>query len=207
MEIQSCKETLNIGRRIIVFIGPEGSGKTTMAKRLAAASNKPYITTGDIIRDLAANDQGTLGDECRKMFADRRYLDGDTLLKILTHRFVQADVNSGFVLDGGLRTLGETIGFQAILEQSGNTAPLVVIHMRIPAWMSLERLALGKFARKRNDDTVDGILSRLSKFYFQLAQRSSVMQKNWQIVHIDALAAPEEVYQHICKALEVKVES
>lgn len=52
------KEKLEIDNRIIVFIGAEGSGKTTVAKRLAEESRKPYITTGDTIRDLATNDPG-----------------------------------------------------------------------------------------------------------------------------------------------------
>ncbi len=106
------KETLDIDQRIILFIGPEGSGKTTIAKQLAKEGGRPYITTGDIIRDLAANDTGFLGEECREMFATHTYLAGDTLLKILTGRFAREDTLDGFVLDGGLRTLEETKDFQ-----------------------------------------------------------------------------------------------
>ena len=138
-----------IENQSVAFIGPEGSGKTTIAKRLSLELNKPYITTGDIIRDLAANDQGRLGIACREMFSAHRYLDWQTLLKILANRLSKADSAKGFVLDGGFRTLEETQQFKDMLLGIDRNLPLTVVHLRIPAWMSFERLVWGPNARKR----------------------------------------------------------
>lgn len=112
-------EKLQLHNRIVVFIGAEGSGKTTQAKTLALETGKPYITTGDLIRDLAANDNGVLVDECREMFEKHIYLSGETLLAILIDRFSKADAAKGFVLDGGLRTVEETADFQNMMDQAG----------------------------------------------------------------------------------------
>lgn len=197
------KEHLDLGKVIVIFIGPEGSGKTTHARLLAEETGKPYVTTGDIIRDLAENDSGPLGEECRGMFATHRYLDGGTLLKILVHRFSQDFAAGGLVLDGGLRTLEETEDFAGMLAEAGLNLPVTVIHLRIPGWMSFERLAFGETARKRKDDTIEGVLSRLAKYYHQLGKRAGVIENRsgWKLVHIDATAPVETVYFQVLEKL------
>jgi len=173
-----------------------------MAKRQAEETGLPYVTTGDIIRDLAENDGGALGDECRDMFANHAYLDGATLLKILVHRFSQEDVAAGLILDGGLRTTEETADFASMLSEARLNLPVTVIHLRIPGWMSFERL-MGETGRNRNDDTIEGILSRLSKYYYHLGQRARVVesQPGWQLIHINATATVEAVYTEVTERL------
>lgn len=41
---------------IINLKGPEGSGKTTISRRLADYLGKPRVVTGDILRYFAAHD-------------------------------------------------------------------------------------------------------------------------------------------------------
>ena len=198
-EIPLGQEKLNIGKQIIVFIGPEGSGKTTTARRLCEETGKPYITTGNIIRDLAANNPGELGDSCRAMFTEQRYLDGATLIKILLNRIKQDDTAGGFILDGGMRTVEETQGFQSMLESANRCLPLMVVHLHIPGWMSFERLVSGPEARKRKDDTHDYILNRLSKYYLHLGQRVGIIkqQPSWELIHVDATKPKDDVYRQL----------
>jgi len=196
---------IDIGRKIVSFIGPEGSGKTTIAKLLASASNKPYIATGDLIRDLATNDQSRYGDACRAMFSEHKYLDPNMMLEILQKRIRQSDTKEGFILDGVLRRVEEVKGFQAMLEKADRIFPLIIVHLRIPGWMSFERLLTGDKARRREDDTIEAIFGRLSNYYNQLNQRSTFIanQENWKFLYIKATGSPEEVFENLCEKLTI----
>lgn len=202
-ESDDKEERLEIGKRIIVFIGGEGSGKTTVAKRLAEESGKPYVTTGDIIRELAANDPGPLGDECRVMFATHSYLAGETLLRILVERFGREDTSEGFILDGGLRTLEETVDFQSMLAGAGRALPLTVIYLQLSDEESIRRLVTGQDARGRDDDTMEGVRARLAKFHFQLPERLEIIggQPSWALIPVDATPDREMVYKEVREIL------
>ncbi len=198
------KERLALGRQIVVFIGPEGSGKTTQAHRLAEATDRPYISTGDIIRDLAANDFETrYGDACRKMFSEHTYLDGPTLLEILALRLGRKDTADGFILDGGMRTVEETQNFQAVLNRAdrGNVH-IKVIRLEIPESECIARLA-EEGGRNRSDDTVEGVRSRLAKYHFQLEQRLAIIGQttNWELLCVDAMGSIEETYRRLVEAV------
>lgn len=194
--------SLNLGKQIVVLIGPEGSGKTTVAKRLAAESQKPFITTGDIIRGLAVTDKTEVGDECRSMLKESRYLDPKLLIKILLGRLADPDTQEGFILDGGLRTLPETQNFPQLLEEANRILPLSVVYLQIPEVVTIERLT-GEGARKRFDDTLEAIRKRLSAFNFQLEERLDFLKKQegWRLLEVDATPSPEEVYKLVCKKL------
>ena len=121
------------------------------------------------------------------------------LLDILTNRFRQEDAAEGFILDGGLRTIEETNGFQIILEKANRVMPVTVVHLRIPGWMSYPRLVDGPDARRRDGDTLEGVLGRLSNFYKNLGQRTSFIrqQPGWKLLHVDATGSIDTTVMNV----------
>ncbi|MBI4157632.1 nucleoside monophosphate kinase [Candidatus Woesebacteria bacterium] len=198
------EERLDLGKRIILFIGAEGAGKSLHAEHLAKETGKPYITTGQIIRDLATNDPGPLGEECREMYKNKAYLAGPTLLRILVDRFAKDDTKDGFILDGGLRTIEETIDFRGMLRQAGRDIPLTVVYLIITEEETYRRLLDGPDARKRHDDTRESIASRLEKFKLNLKERLAVIkaEEGWGIIEIDAMDLPGKVYERVRASLK-----
>ena len=194
---------VELGRQIVVLIGPEGSGKSTMAEKLSVDVGKPHVATGKIIRELADTDECELGEACRVMFETHSYLPPDLLIKILTRRFEKPDTENGLILDGGLRTLEETKEFPDLLEKTHRVMLVSVVYLDIPKEVTMERLLTGKMARRRDDDTEAAIETRLSHFYLQLEERLDVISSrpNRRLIKIDATGTAEEVYQKICHEL------
>lgn len=198
-------ERIDIGKRIIAFIGPEGSGKTDNAKLLAVQSGKPYISTHDLLDEVKENDPGFLGDKVREMFANHTYLAGDLLLQIINNRFIKDDTQNGFILDGGFRTVEETMNFEKTLERAGRNLPITVIYLNIPIETSFERLINGDGSQKRGrkEDTFEGVKSRLEKFNYRLEERLNIIKSNpnWDLIEIDATPSKNDVYKDICNSV------
>lgn len=197
-------EQLHLNRQIINFMGPEGSGKTTIAKRLAAESARPRIVFGDVFRDLAVNDPGPYGDECRAVFSEHRYIRPQILFEIMVQRFKQEDLADGFIIDGALRAVEEVQGFQAMLDEAGRSMLVTNIFLRVPGWMGIDRiLKNAKNDRNRTDDNPDAILSRLSHFYHDLGKRVSLIEKqpDWKLLHVDGTGTIDETYGKVLTAL------
>jgi adenylate kinase len=192
-------ETINLSERIIIFIGPEGSGKSTNAQQLANESGIPHLSTGNILREVAANDTGRYGEAVRKMFFEHTYLDGELFSEILRDRLAKEDTKKGFILDGGLRTVAETQNFLEILKTAGRNLPTTVVYLQISRETCFERLVTGTNARKRDDDTIEAINSRLEKFYDQLEERLKIIKNypGWELIEVDASGPAEEVYRTI----------
>lgn len=196
---------LNIDNKIVDFIGPEGAGKSTIAKRLSSHTQKPYISMGDILREMAKNDTTRLGDECRSMFKEHRYLDPVMLLLIQEKYFREQErLCGGFILDGGLRTTAEVAGFPQMLEKSGRKMPMNVVYLDVSEEVSLQRLT-GEGGRRREDDTLEGVLNRLKNFNKNLEERLTLIAKFYTILKIDATGTIDETYEELCKALGEQV--
>lgn len=193
-------EPIQLGQEIVVVVGPEGSGKSAIGRRLAATTGKPYIYTGDILRNLAATDNGPWGNACRAMFEQHKYLEPELLLEILTDRIGQEDTEDGFVLDGGLRTQEESVGFLPMLEGVNRLMPISVVHLRTPAWMTYPRL----LKRGRDDDTEEGILPRFKNFYTNLGARTTFLRKQpgFDFFQINAMNGLDEIFAETCEALQ-----
>ncbi len=161
-------------REIVVFVGPEGAGKSVQAKLLAKKRRVPKIATGDIVRERAKNDRSEIGDACRSALSGHGYVDPDILVRMIEERIQQEDTKNGFVLDGGMRTIEETEQFGSLLERVGrDNLDVALVYLRLPGWKSFERLT-GDSGRNRSDDTISGITGRLSNFYNGLGTRMSI---------------------------------
>jgi len=84
----------------IIFYGPEGSGKGTQAKLLAQKLHIPILTSGDLIRDAAANDKGIIGEVCRQTLLEGKYVADSEMFVLWKWRLKEEDAKGDWIMDG-----------------------------------------------------------------------------------------------------------
>jgi adenylate kinase len=146
----------------ILFLGAQGSGKGTQAKRIESEYGLPHIATGDILRAAMAN--GTELGRRVKPIVDAGELVPDALMvDLIRERLGEDDAESGFVLDGFPRTLAQAEALDEMLAEIGKPVS-VVLELRVPRDVAIERLLRRAELEGRADDTPETIERRLALY-------------------------------------------
>jgi adenylate kinase len=104
---------MNIMTRLVLF-GPPGVGKGTQAQLLAAKLNIPHISTGNMLREAAA--QGTeLGLKAKSVMDEGRLVSDDIMIGIMGDLLRTPKAGAGFILDGFPRTLPQAEALTRLL--------------------------------------------------------------------------------------------
>ena len=99
----------------VLFLGPPGSGKGTMAERVSVTCNLAHISTGDILR--AEIKQGTDLGKLAKDYIDKGALVPDeVIIDMMKERFKQDDAKGGVLLDGFPRTVAQAEALDKIIK-------------------------------------------------------------------------------------------
>lgn len=108
-------------KKILIFIGPPGSGKGTQAKLLAQRYGFKHISTGDLLRALSTNEQAS--EQQKKALEEMKAgkLVPDWLIYELAFAAVKENLDAGMgvVLDGAIRNLEQAQKYQEFFEQNG----------------------------------------------------------------------------------------
>ena len=103
----------------IVFYGPEGSGKGTQAKLLAEKLGLPILTSGDLVRDAAANDKGIIGEVCRRTLAEGKYVADSEMFVLWKWRLKEDDAKDNWIMDGFPRNIEQAKFLDEKLDKYG----------------------------------------------------------------------------------------
>lgn len=207
----------------LIFLGPPGAGKGTMASRLAETAGIPHISTGDIFRDNIGR-QTELGVKV-KAILDRGDLVPDQLtIDLVKSRLEQDDATSGFILDGFPRTIPQADALESfasidrvlnfdlnreeiikrlsgrrVHKASGRTYHVVFN----PPKTAGKDDVTGDDLITRPDDQVDAIKNRLDVYWKQTAPLIEYYEKKGKITDIDASPAPDAVFAKLKEVLGI----
>lgn len=123
----------------IVFYGPEGAGKGTQAKLLSQKLNLPVLTSGDLVRDAAANDKGIIGEVCRQALTEGKYVADSEMFVLWKWRLKEPDANTDWIMDGFPRNVEQAKFLEDKLEKYGYKIEHV-FYLKIPEDVSMDRL-------------------------------------------------------------------
>jgi len=131
-------------KKIIIMIGPPGSGKGTQAKKIAAKYNYGHISTGDLIRALGARtDLDSRDKEIIENTVKKGMLAPDELIYRLTFREIDKNLaeGRGVVLDGAVRNVAQAAEFQKFFDSRNLGGEAVAIEIALSDEDAYDRLA------------------------------------------------------------------
>ncbi len=196
------KASSNSGRAAvnILLLGPQGAGKGTQAKRIAAEYAIPHVATGDILR--AATKAGTpLGLKAKPLMESGHLVPDDLMILLIRERLAERDAAEGFVLDGFPRTMAQADALDETLRVIDRDLD-IVFALQLRDDVAVERLRRRAVEEGRADDTDEAIATRLANYHAQTEPLIEHYRMKGHLVGIHADRPINEVFAEIQDALE-----
>jgi len=209
----------------ILFLGPAGAGKGTQSAKLAEAHNIAHISTGDLIR-AEIKSGSELGNEIQAIVESGQLVSDDIVNKIVKNKIANLDK---FILDGYPRTLEQakfldsytSLDYIFDLEvpkeelikrltgrrmcskkNDPNCKAMFHVVYSPPAQEGICDLC-GSPLIQRKDDMPEVIERRLSSYEEETGKPLSEYYSQQNLIKIDALKSPDEVYKAITAKLNL----
>ncbi len=137
-------------KKIIIFIGPPGSGKGTQDKRLVTKYGYGHISTGDLLRALQQQQHVDL----RVANALEGMKKGELVPDWLIFDLVFAEIKKciiagqGAVLDGAIRTLAQAQGYHDFFVREGLLDEVMAIEIKLSDEVAMGRVFKRKICSK-----------------------------------------------------------
>ena len=207
----------------LIFLGPPGAGKGTLAAKAVDIIKAPHISTGAIFR--AALAAGTpLGLKVKAIMDAGKLVDDETTIELVRERLSADDAKNGFILDGFPRTIVQAQALEKISVVDR------VVNFEIPDSIVLERLGGRRVCRKcgynfhmvfdrpkkdnvcdhcggevytRDDDKPEAIGKRLEVYRLQTAPLIEFYRKKGLLADVDAKPAVDQVVINLKRSLGI----
>ncbi|HEX3453927.1 MAG TPA: adenylate kinase [Gaiellaceae bacterium] len=185
----------------VLLFGPQGSGKGTQAKRIAAAHGIPHVSTGDMFRAAIARET-PLGLKVKPILESGELVPDDLTVGLIRERLSEPDAQAGFILDGFPRNLAQAEALDALLEELGR--PLTaVLELLVPDEVCRERMTRRAAEEGRTDDTPEAIARRLAIYHEETAPLAEYYRAVGKLVGVDGTGTIDEIATRIEDALKV----
>ena len=185
----------------ILLLGPQGSGKGTQAKKLAATYGIPHIATGDMIREMKELPTEA-GRELKEVYDRGNLVSDELMIRLIADRLDRGDTLPGFVLDGFPRTMAQAEALDDLLRELGRSID-IVFEFQVPdREQLLERMLKRAAEENRSDDTPEAITRRLELYDAETAPLVEYYRtRHGNAVGIHAGRPVDEVFHEIQEAL------
>lgn len=205
----------------LIFLGPPGAGKGTMAKRLASDRKIAHISTGELFREAIARET-ELGLEVKAVIERGDLVPDSLTCALVAERIGARDCAEGFILDGFPRTIGQAQALEKLVSVDaavnfglsegeiirrlsgrrmcpacGATFHLDFMPPRVPD--VCDSCKAGLITRK--DDQIDSIKNRLAVYSRQTEPLIDFYSRAGLLKNVDSSPPPDEVFATVKKVL------
>ena len=195
----------------LIFLGPPGAGKGTLAGLVAKELGIPQISTGDIFRD-AIKRETELGKRVKEIVGRGDLVPDELTVSLVRERLAQPDAANGYILDGFPRTIPQAEalqGFQkldsvvnfvigddvVVLRLTGREvcrACGAIYHVRnMPSKVKGVCDRCGGQTYTRDDDKLESITNRLEVYKQQTEPLIAFYRKRGLLRDVDSSTTPE----------------
>ena len=207
----------------LIFLGPPGAGKGTLAEKAVDLLKLPQISTGVIFRSAIAA-QSPLGLKVKAIIDSGKLVDDETTIELVKERLTHEDAQKGYILDGFPRTIPQAEALAAFSEVDK------VVNFDAPDATVLERLGGRRVCRKcgfnfhavfnppkkeavcdhcggevytREDDKAEAVQKRLEVYRAQTAPLIDFYRKKGVLVDVDARPMVDKMIDNFKNALNI----
>ncbi len=205
----------------LIFLGPPGAGKGTLAGFVSKEYGIPQISTGDIFRD-AIKRETELGKKVKEIVGKGDLVPDELTVSLVRERLGQPDAAGGFILDGFPRTIPQATALDEFQTMDA------VVNFSISDEIVISRLSGREVCKScgaiyhvknmpskvkgvcdkcggqlytRPDDTIESITNRLDVYKKQTEPLINYYRKKKLLRDIDSSKSPEDTLVQIRKAL------
>lgn len=139
----------------IILIASPAAGKGTQSELICNKYNLKHISTGDLLREVVAQDNEK-SREIKSLMEKGMLIDDEIILGLIEDKLMKDD---GFVFDGFPRNLTQAKKFDELLEKMNKKIDYI-IHLKVDKDLALERI-VGRYVcpkcnsvyNKKDDET------------------------------------------------------
>ena len=205
----------------LCFLGGPGSGKGTQTGPIAKTFGIPHISTGDILRNLKSDLSNPLAPEVAKYMDAGQLMPNDLVEQLVAERLKLSDCESGFVLDGFPRTLGQAeflsgitkidyailinVSDEAIIERMGGRRVCKnghTYHVKYnPSKNSEICDVCGEPLYLRDDDNPETVKSRLEIYHRETDAILKFYKDQGVLLDVNGEQSIEDVYREVVRKI------
>lgn len=207
--------------RKFIVMGPQGCGKGTQAKMLAADLDLVHISVGDIFR-WQVQHHTKIGAKVKRIVASGQLVPDDLVNEVMLERLELHDWNFGFILDGFPRNENQAVFF---LERFDVNAVLLI---DVPDDAVMERIMSRRLCAQcgldynlifhrpvspgvcdvckgelvaRADDNVAAVKGRLADYHEKTQPIIDLFRRKELVVQVDGTQSPGLIQLEIRKRI------
>lgn len=205
----------------LVFLGPPGAGKGTIAAIAKVELGVPHISTGDLFRANIKNET-ELGKQVKSILASGGLVPDEITIKMVENRLKEDDSKKGYILDGFPRTIAQADA----LEKMSNVDAVInftLAHDEIIRRLSGRRVCkstgrtyhitsnppkvdgiddeTGEPLIQRDDDKPEAITHRLEVYEASTAPLIDYYKQKGLLIDLDCSGSPDSILKDLISKL------